>query len=125
MPNETDCVLCRDLDPTERQKMRANLTLWNLVDKIMLSEPICEQCFGAWVDAQGGPSDSQVQEMRKRFQNSKKLKQKQKMERPDKQKSSKAASDARPDRTSALRRMTELRRVRDSRLRAAKDILLP
>jgi hypothetical protein len=27
IPDETDCALCRDLDPTERQTMRANLTI--------------------------------------------------------------------------------------------------
>jgi hypothetical protein len=118
MPDGTDCVLCRNLDPAERQKMRASLKLWDLIDKITLGEPLCEQCFGAWADTLGHPSEFEVQKFRKRIQTAKKWTQKR--ETAEKQKRSQAASDVRPDRTSILRRMTELRRVKDSRLQSAQ-----
>jgi hypothetical protein len=72
---------------------------------------VCEQCFGAWVDSLGRPSKLEMQKFRKRGQT---------MSGAVRRKPSRAATDVRPDRTSILFQMTELRRLRDSRLHGTK-----
>jgi hypothetical protein len=39
---EADCVLCSDLDPTQRAAMRAKLIV------IPLRDPVCDQCVEAF-----------------------------------------------------------------------------
>jgi hypothetical protein len=45
---EADCVLCRDLDPTQRSAMRADLIV------IPLREPVCDHCMEHELRRTGG-----------------------------------------------------------------------
>jgi hypothetical protein len=60
---EADCVLCRDLGPTQRAAMRADLLEIPLRD----IDNICEPCLGAfWTNLQASFPKTEEEKMRRR-----------------------------------------------------------
>jgi hypothetical protein len=60
---ETDCVLCRDLDPVQRAAMRADL----LEIQLSAIDNICEPCLGAfWTNLQASFPKTEEERLRRR-----------------------------------------------------------